>query len=255
MPLSNNVTSATITLYKIDEVSLYSAEIISSNGNIFHPYDLNTTLLFKIFQNSKDITSEFVDIAWTRISFDKNVVLEDKSWGEKYKGLNTIDINKNDFQEKCVIQADAYTVLDGKRTCVASARITLVDVNELYTDSLPPENPIDGQIWVDTSGNTPMIYSWNDSLKRWITVGKTTPTVRNLIRNSNFWTLNSDYYLIENDSCLMNPIVHTAFNKTWLRLKSVIKTDNESTTAGIMQTTSFPIVKNSDYTFSLLALI
>ena len=253
MPLSNNVTSATITLYKIDEVSLYSAEIISSNGNIFHPYDLNTTLLFKIFQNSKDITSEFVDIAWTRISFDKNVVLEDKSWGEKYKGLNTIDINKNDFQEKCVIQADAYTVLDGKRTCVASARITLVDVNELYTDSLPPENPIDGQIWVDTSGNTPMIYSWNDSLKRWVTVGKTTPTVRNLIQNSNFWTLNSDYYLIENDSCLMNPIVHTAFNKTWLRLKSVIKTDNESTTAGIMQTTSFPIVKNSDYTFSLLA--
>ena len=36
MPLSNKVTSATITLYKINEISLYDAELISTNGNIFH---------------------------------------------------------------------------------------------------------------------------------------------------------------------------------------------------------------------------
>ena len=39
MPLPNNIASATITLYKINEVSIYKSELISSNGTIFHPYD------------------------------------------------------------------------------------------------------------------------------------------------------------------------------------------------------------------------
>ena len=77
MPLSNKVTSATITLHKINEVSIYNAELISTNGNIFHPYDINTDLIFKIFNNTKDITSEFKDIIWTRVSYDKNAILEE----------------------------------------------------------------------------------------------------------------------------------------------------------------------------------
>lgn len=253
MPLSNKVTSATITLHKINEVSIYNAELISTNGNIFHPYDINTDLIFKIFNNTKDITSEFKDIIWTRVSYDKNAILEDKQWSKKHEGLTTISISKNDFQEKCLIQADAYTVINGKRTCVASARITLLDVNELYSGEVPPENPVDGQIWVDTGGSTPMIYSWNDSTKQWISVGKTDPVVRNLIRNSNFWTLNSDYFNIENDFYLLNPIVKQTFNKNWIRLKSNTPTENENTTTGISQITDYPIVKDSFYTFSFLA--
>lgn len=253
MPLSNKVTSATITLHKINEVSIYNAELISTNGNIFHPYDINTDLIFKIFNNTKDITSEFKDIIWTRVSYDKNAILEDKQWGKKYEGLTTISISKNDFQEKCLIQADAYTVINGKRTCVASARITLLDVNELYSGEIPPENPVDGQIWVDTGGSTPMIYSWNDSTKQWVSVGKTDPVVRNLIKNSNFWTLNSDYFNIENDFYLLNPIVKQTFNKNWVRLKSNTPTENENTTTGISQITDYPIVKDSFYTFSFLA--
>ena len=253
MPLSNKVTSATITLYKINEVSLYDAELISTNGNIFHPYDINTDLIFKVFNNTKDITSEFKDIVWTRISYDKNIILEDKQWGKKYEGYTTISISKEDFQEKCLIQADAYTVINGKRTCVASARITLLDVNELYSGNIPPDNPIDGQIWVDTSGSTPMIYSWNESTKQWTMVGKTEPVVRNLIRNSNFWMLNSEFYIIENDFYLLNPIVEQTFNKNWLRLKSNTPTENENMTTGISQTTEYPIVKDSFYTFSFLS--
>ena len=253
MPLSNKVTSATITLYKINEISLYDAELISTNGNIFHPYDINTDLIFKVFNNTKDITSEFKDIIWTRISYDKNIILEDRQWGKKYEGLTTISIDKEDFQEKCLIQADAYTVINGKRTCVASARITLLDVNELYSGNVPPDNPIDGQIWVDTSGSTPMIYSWNDSTKQWTMVGKTEPVVRNLIRNSNFWMLNSEFYIIENDFYLLNPIVEQTFNKNWLRLKSNTPTENENMTTGISQITEYPIVKDSFYTFSFLS--
>ena len=253
MPLSNKVTSATITLYKINETSIYNAELVSSNGVIFHPYDINTDLIFKVYKNSKDITSEFEDIVWSRISYDKNSLIDDRQWGEQYRGLNIIHITKDDFQEKCIIQADAYDIIDKKRTCVASARITLLDVNELHSGSTPPENPVDGQIWVDTGGETPMIYSWNDVTKQWTIVGKTTPTVRNLIRNSNFWTLNDEYYFIENDMYLLNTTVNQAFNKNWLRIKSNKKTDNENMTAGIYQVTDFPIVKDSYYTFSFLS--
>ena len=52
MPQFNKlgITSATITLYKINEVALYSSEIISTNGNIFHPYDMETSLTFKVYK-------------------------------------------------------------------------------------------------------------------------------------------------------------------------------------------------------------
>ena len=253
MPLPNSIASATITLYRISEVSIYKSDLISSNGTIFHPYDLETTLSFTIFKESQDITSEFYDIVWTRYSYDSDQFLEDIGWGEQYKGSRNITIHKNDFQEKCVIQVDAYTVLDGKRTCVASSRITLIDINELYSSEIPPENPRDGQMWVDTSSETPIIYSWNDASKRWVSVGKTVPVVRNLIRNSNFWKLNSDYFQIENDLCLRNLVTTNTFEKIWLRLKSNKITDGQSITAGIYQTTTYPIVKNSNYTLSFLA--
>ena len=56
MPAFNNVTTATITLYKIEEVSLYQAELVSTNGTIFHPYDINTDLIFRVYLNNEDIT-------------------------------------------------------------------------------------------------------------------------------------------------------------------------------------------------------
>ena len=253
MPLPNNIASATITLYKINEVSIYKSELISSNGTIFHPYDLETTLTFTIFKESQDITKEFTDIVWTRYSYDSDQFLEDENWGKEYTGLKTITIHKDDFQEKCVIQVDAYTVLNGKRTCVASSRITLLDINELYSSETPPENPKDGQMWVDTSGLTPIIHSWNNTLKKWIKVGPTVAVVRNLIRNSNFWKLNSDYFHMENDSFLRNLTVVNTFEKNWLRLKSSKATNSEFTTAGVYQATEYPIIINSDYTFSFLA--
>ena len=253
MPLPNNIASATITLYKINEVSIYKSELISSNGTIFHPYDLETTLAFTIFKESQDITKEFADIVWTRYSYNSDQFLEDENWGKEYTGLKTITIHKDDFKEKCVIQVDSYTVLNGKRTCVASSRITLLDINELYSSETPPENPKDGQMWVDTSGLTPIIHSWNNTLKKWIKVGPTTAVVRNLIRNSNFWKLNSDYFHMENDSFLRNLTVVNTFEKNWLRLKSSKATSSELTTIGVYQATEYPIIINSDYTFSFLA--
>ena len=253
MPLLNSIASATITLYKINEIALYQAELISTNGNIFHPYDMDTELHFNVFKDMNNIVSSFKDIVWTRYSFKANSLLEDNLWGRDYKGKSIIKINKNDFTEKCVIQADAYEIINGKRTCVASARITLIDINELYSSDTPPENPIDGSLWVDTSGGVPIIYSWNEKLKEWTVVGRTTPNVRNLLTNSNFWRLNSTGFSTENENYLLNLITVDKFEKTWLRLKSYMATENINTIAGVHQTTVYPIVPNSDYTFSFLA--
>ena len=255
MPQFNRlgITSATITLYKINEVALYSSEIISTNGNIFHPYDMETTLTFRVYKNSMDITDSFTRIEWRKFSFDSSEILEDEVWSRDYKNLKAIKINKNDFDKKCVIQADAYEIVDKREQCVASARITLLDINELYSNDTPPENPSEGALWIDTSGDVPIIYTWNSIYKEWRVVGKTNPAVRNLIQNSNFWRLNSTGFISEKEEYLYNLKTEYMFEKNWLNIKSYKVTLFEDMTAGVCQTTFYPINPKSDYTFSLKA--
>lgn len=251
MPTLNNVTTATITLYKIEEVSLYQAELISTNGNIFHPYDIHTTLNFRVHLNNEDITNNFSDIEWVKYSHDKDLIIEDIGWGNIYHGKSSIDITRDDVDSKCIIQANAYMMVHSIRTCVASARITLIDINELYSHTEPPIDPVDGSLWVNINYNPPIIYSWNSILNKWIEVGRTTPYVRNLIHNSNFWKLNTEGYLIDNSESLYSIRIEQINNKDWVNLKSKQLT-NENISAGIYQTTIYPIVKNSDYSFSFL---
>ena len=105
MPALNNVTLASITLYKIEEVSLYQSELISSNGNIFHPYDMETLLNFRIYSGGIDITDTIKDIRWTKYSFDSNSVIEDKNWGDPYTGSSSISLTKNDINSKKTIKS------------------------------------------------------------------------------------------------------------------------------------------------------
>lgn len=251
MPAFNNVTTATITLYKIEEVSLYQAELISTNGNIFHPYDINTDLIFRIYLNNENITNKFTDIEWVKYSHDKDLIIEDIGWGQIHQGKDFISITRDDVKSKCIIQADAYMLINNIRTCVASARITLIDVNELYSNPEPPADPIDGSLWVNTSHTPPIIYSWNSVLNKWVEVGKTTPYVRNLIHNSNFWKLNTEDYLIDNIESLYSIKIENINGKEWANLKSKRLTQNDIS-AGLYQNTIYPIVKNSDYCFSFL---
>ena len=251
MPALNNVITATITLYKIEEVSLYQAELISTNGNIFHPYDINTDLIFRVYLNNEDITNKFTDIEWTKYSYDKDLIMEDLGWGQVHQGKSSISITRDDVKNKCVIQTDAYMLINNVKTCVASARITLIDVNELYSNTEPPIDPADGSLWVNTSHTPPIIYSWNSVLSKWIEVGKTTPYVRNLIHNSNFWRLNTESYLVDNSESLYDVKIENIEGKEWANLKSRRLTQ-ENISAGLCQNTIYPIVKNSDYCFSFL---
>lgn len=252
MPTFKNVTTATITLYKIEEVALYQAELISTNGNIFHPYDINTDLQFRVLLNNEDITDKFTDIEWVRYSQDSDIILEDQYWGSKYHGESSISITRDDVNRKCIIQANAYQEINKTRTCVASARITLIDINELYSNTLPPEDPKEGTLWVNTATNPPVIYSWNSIFNKWVEVGKTTPFVRNLIQNSNFWKLNIEGFIEDNSESLEPIRVYNINNKEWAMLKSKHVT-NKDISAGIFQTTTYPLVKDSDYCLSFLA--
>ena len=252
MPTFKNVTTATITLYKIEEVALYQAELISTNGNIFHPYDINTDLQFRVLLNNEDITDEFTDIEWVRYSQDSDIILEDQYWGSKYHGESFISITRDDVNRKCIIQANAYQEINKSRTCVASARITLIDINELYSNALPPEDPKEGTLWVNTATNPPVIYSWNSMFNKWTEVGKTTPFVRNLIQNSNFWKLNIEGFIEDNSESLEPIRVYNINDKEWAMLKSKHIT-NKDISAGIFQATTYPLVKDSDYCLSFLA--
>ena len=252
MPTFKNVTTATITLYKIEEVALYQAELISTNGNIFHPYDINTDLHFRVLLNNEDITDRFTDIEWVRYSQDSDIILEDQYWGSKYHGESFISITRDDVNRKCIIQANAYQEINKTRTCVASARITLIDINELYSNTLPPEDPKEGTLWVNTATNPPVIYSWNSIFNKWVEVGKTTPFVRNLIQNSNFWKLNIEGFIEDNSESLEPIRVYSINNKEWAMLKSKHVTSKDIS-AGIFQTTTYPLVKDSDYCLSFLA--
>lgn len=249
----NSVASATITLQKINETVLYQSELLSSNGTIFHPYDINTILSFHVYKGLDNITNSIEHIEWVKYSFDADLYFEDKIWGQDYKDLSSIEINKSEINKKCIIQANALVTINGRLECVASSRITLIDVNELYSSNEPPINPNDGQLWVDTSKNIPVIYSWNALGNKWSVVGQTTPFVRNLIQNSNFWKLNTTDYSEENPEYLNNLIVTENFNKKWLRMKSKKPTDSLNMTAGIYQNTQYPVQKESDYVFSFLA--
>jgi hypothetical protein len=101
MPLSRYVATATITLQKIEEIAIYQSEIISSNGNIFKPYDIKTNLTFNIYHEFKNVSSQFTDIEWTRFSFDVDKVIEDKSWGAQYTGKRYIEVDKGFDYGKC----------------------------------------------------------------------------------------------------------------------------------------------------------
>ena len=250
MPLLNTIASATITLYKIEEVSLYRSELHSTNGTMFHPYDTETILGFHIYKNLDEITSSFTDIEWHKYSFNQDEIIEDLKWSSDNKGKATIAISKQEINEKAVIQADAYIIDKGKRKCVASSSITLIDINDLYSSDMPPESPIEGTLWLDTSTKPIIVYSWDSSKSKWTEIGKTTPFVRNLILNSNFWRLNTTNYAIQNELALYNTKVIEALEKNWLELKNVALS---SSSAGISQITEYPIEPNSHYTFSVKA--
>lgn len=239
------ITRASITLQLIEDVAIYQAELYSTAGNIFQSADRATDITVKVYKGLDDITERFTDIIWKRFSFISDDIIEDITWGDKFNGEKTITVTKADINNKALIQCEIYDVIGSERKLIAINNITIIDVNDLKPSKLPPDNPIDGQLWLDSSVDPPVIKMWDSYTNSWVVVAATS-FARNLIRNSNYWTKNFNLY--DKVSVLDLMKIEYLTDKRWGRIKS----DNaDFRLRGFSQNTSYPIKLSTDYVFHI----
>ena len=247
--LENIAATASITIQLIKDYSMYDSEIISSNGTIFQSTDTSTTLTFKVYKGIEDISDKIVDIKWSRFYFENDELEEDIEWGSDKDNKSRVVLNKDDIEEKSIIQASGYSMIEGRRELVTTARITIIKISDIYISDITPINPSDKMMWMDTNLVPPALKIWNDKLGYWTTSGMDVPVIKNLIRNSNFWTDIDEYYDIYNSSHINEPVRTYNQNKQWLTLRSK---NNNSRSGGVCQEIQYPIVPNSNYMFSFI---
>jgi hypothetical protein len=245
--LENIAATASITIQLIKDYSMYESEIISSNGTIFQSTDTDTTLTFRAYKGVEDITSKILDIEWSKFYFVDDELVEDSTWGANKKGKQKVVLSKEDIEGKSIIQASGYSMIEGRRELVTTARITMIKISDIYISDITPVDPSDKMMWMDTNQTPPTLKIWSDDLKYWITSGMEVPVIKNLIRNSNFWTDIGDYYTVENPQNITSPVRVSYLNKQWVMLSSTNRR------GGIRQDIQYPIVSNSNYIFSFLA--
>ena len=247
--LENIAATASITIQLIKDYSMYTSEIISSNGTIFQSTDTSTTLTLKIYKGIEDITNKITDIEWSRFYFNNDELVEDRDWGRDKKNKQKIVLYKDEIEEKSIIQASGFSSIEGTRELVTTARITIIKISDIYISDIMPVDPSDKMMWMDTNKTPPTLKIWSDELGYWMSSGIDVPIVKNLIKNSNFWAPVDDYYTIENSNQIQTPIRVSYQNKQWLKLESK-NTNGQS--GGVYQEIQYPIQPNSNYIFSLI---
>ena len=247
--LENIAATASITIQLIKDYSMYTSEIISSNGTIFQSTDTSTTLTLKIYKGIEDITNKITDIEWSRFYFNNDELVEDRNWGKDKKNKQKIILYKDEIEEKSIIQASGFSSIEGSRELVTTARITIIKISDIYISDIMPVNPSDKMMWMDTNKTPPTLKIWSGELGYWMSSGIDVPIVKNLIKNSNFWAPVDDYYTIENSKQIQTPVRISYQNKQWLKLESK-NTNGQS--GGVYQEIQYPIQPNSNYIFSLI---
>lgn len=241
------LTRASITIQILEDVALYKAQLFSSNGNIFSSSDESSELYVRVYKGLDDITSKFTDIVWKRFTSSSNNVEEDLTWGDKYAGKTDITITKDDIKQKANIQVEIYSLINGERTLVAADFITFININDMQGSDLPPENPKHGDLWLDTSVTPPRLMMWDSNLGMWVEVAIAGRDRRNLIRHSNFYRKNFDYWNNVNNSILE---IESMSGKKWAHIKSNIAQNDY---CGISQTVSANA--KGQYSFQMLSEI
>ena len=247
--LENIAATASITIQLIKDYSMYTSEIISSNGTIFQSTDTSTTLTLKIYKGIEDITNKITDIEWSRFYFNNDELIEDRNWGKDKKNKQKIILYKDEIEEKSIIQASGFSSIEGSRELVTTARITIIKISDIYISDIMPVNPSDKMMWMDTNKTPPTLKIWSGELGYWMSSGIDVPIVKNLIKNSNFWAPVDDYYTIENSNQIQTPVRISYQNKQWLKLESK---NTNGQNGGVYQEIQYPIQPNSNYIFSLI---
>ena len=211
------LTRASITIQIIDDTALYKAQLFSTNGNILSSSENETTVSVTVFKGVEDITSKFTDIVWSRFSSDNGIYQEALKWGEQHKGKTSIKITRDDINEKANIQVAIYDSVDNEKVLVASDFISFIDINDIKGSTTPPENPKDGDLWLNTNVMPPKLMVWNPQSGEWIEMEVSGSERRNLLRNSNFYTSDFKYW-----GAINNPSVNIIKmeGKKWARIRS-----------------------------------
>lgn len=241
------LTKASITIQIIEDVAIYKAQIFSSNGTIFGTNDKTTDISLVVWKGLTDITAKFSDIVWRRFTVSSEEYEEDLQWGTEHLNKKSFTLTKEEIDKQAKIQVEVYAQIDGERTMVAVDYISFIDVNDLQGSNTPPDNPKEGDLWLDTSVTPPRLMMWDDSLKMWIEVTVAGKDRRNLLRNSNFYKETLDHW-----SKVGTPTIEfeSLSGRKWARIKSDVSSIDY---CGISQTCD--ALPKSNYSFQVLSQV
>jgi hypothetical protein len=248
--LENIAATASITIQLIKDYSMYESEIISSNGTIFQSTDTDTTLTLRIFKGVEDITNKITDIEWSKFYFDREELKEDVGWRDGKQNEKRIVLDKDDIEGKSIIQASCYSMIEGNRELVSTARLTFIKISDVYVSDVTPSGPSDKMMWMDTKVSPPVLKIWDETKKIWVSSGTETPIVKNHIKNSNFWTDIDGYYDIVNSNTVGTPTIISYKNKRWVSMQS---RNLLGASGGLEQEIQYPVLPNSSYMFNCIA--
>lgn len=144
------------TIQAVDDVAIYQAKLSSSAGDLITPGTYSTKITLTVHHNFTDITDKFKKIVWKKFTYEGNNLIEEEGWGIDKLGNKEIQVLREEFEKKIRIECLVYSTVDNKETIVASDYITMVNINDLNPSNQPPQNPKEGEVWLDTSTVPPV---------------------------------------------------------------------------------------------------
>ena len=238
------LSRASVVIEVIEDVEQYEATLVSTNGVILQPYDTSTTLVGSVLKNKIDVTNKIKDLRWSKWNPTKDNLIECSDWGKDYKGVNIIEIEKDDVDSKSIFVFEAYND-SGDLLC--STSISIVDINDLLVSTNKPASPYVGQLWVDDSKEPATLYVWNGY--KWIVSGSVGTIVKNLLKNTSFVYNVDNWDIVGDKKKSYAPYAIDYIGHRFLVLKSETLTDEAR---GISQTTADIINVNSEYSFQMI---
>ena len=238
------LSRASVIIEVIEDVEQYEATLVSTNGVILQPYDTSTTLIGSVLKNKIDVTNKIKDLRWSKWNPTEDNLIECPDWNNSHKGVNIIEIKKDDVDSKSIFVFEAYND-SGDLLC--STSISIVDINDLLVSTNKPASPYVGQLWVDDSKEPATLYVWNGY--KWIVSGSVGTIVKNLLKNTSFVYNTDNWNIVGDKKNSYAPYAVDYIGHRFLVLKSEVLTNE---VRGISQTTADIINVNSEYSFQMI---
>ena len=74
-------------------------------------------------------------------------------------------VTSNDFSKSCDMQCNIF---DDENMLLSRNNQTIIDPSDPVISQTAPQNPVDGQLWIQLNNGSYVIYIWNGADKKWI---------------------------------------------------------------------------------------